>query len=366
MRTFFDYQTFSLQAYGGISRYYTELITGINKTEDNEAYLPLLVSDNIHLAEAGIAPGLSLRRYGFYKKVQIMYRLNQLYTVAKLKSKEFDVFHPTYYDPYFLPYLPKKPFVVTFLDMIQEKFSSQFPDLDDNGVTFARKKIVAERADRIIAISESTKKDIVEYLHVDPAKIEVIYLGSSFEVATKVPVEGSKKPYLLYVGRRERYKNFAGMMVAISAVLIKHDVELVCAGGGAFSKEEQEFLKAQGVSNLVRQEPIDDEKLKKMYQHAVGFIFPSLYEGFGIPVLEAFACGCPCVLTNQSSLPEVAGDAALYADPAVPESMALCVDRLITDQVLREELTRRGFERLKQFSWKNTVTRTISLYHQLV
>jgi len=368
MRIFYDHQAFSLLSYGGIPRYYTELTTGINHTPDHNAYLPLLVSNNIHLQEVGVQVRPFFTNTKFPKKIHTIYKLNEIYNIYKICRKPFDIFHATYYDPYFLPYLQKKPFVITFLDMIHEKFGHQFKELAYDGVITEQKRKLAHRADRIIAISESTKKDIVELLNVDPSKIEVIYLGSSLALNPSNSKSEDERiaPYLLFVGNRSMYKNFSGMLKAIHPLLKQFNIELLCAGGGAFSKSEIAIFQSLGVNNIVKQVPINDKILINLYQNAFAFIFPSLYEGFGIPVLESFACGCPCIVSNVSSLPEVAGKAALYIDPTSSESISHGVKSLLESSELRNSLIQRGYEQLASFSWKRTVSETLDLYQKLI
>lgn len=368
MNIFFDHQTFSLQAFGGISRYYAELITGINYTLDNHAYLPLVFTENVHLKEKGLRIKNLLPKTSFYKKEQIIYRSNQAYNITQLHTKPFDVFHATYYDPYFIPHLKGRPFTVTFLDMIHEKFSFQFSGLSDSNLVTKQKQLIADRADRIIAISESTKRDVIELLGIDPAKIDVIYLGNSLKPVVEVDVDQhSEYPYVLFVGRRERYKNFEGMLQIIHPLLKKHKMKLVCAGGGLFSRYEKELIHKLNVDDFVVYRPIDnDVVLQKMYRQAIAFIFPTMYEGFGIPVLEAFASDCPCIVSNLSSLPEVAGNAALYIDPMRPDSMPDAIEQLLHDNELRQKLIEAGREQLSQFSWQRTVDKTLNLYKSLL
>ncbi len=366
MKIFFDHQTFSQQTYGGISRYYAELITGINSTADNDAYLPLLVSNNVHLREMGIPTKSYFADTKIPKKLQTICLLNEFYTIGKLYQKSYDVFHATYYDPYFIPYLKGRPFVITFLDMIHEKFGSQYSELVYDGVITKHKRLMADRAERIIAISESTKNDLVELLNINPSKIEVIYLGSSLVTKPRELVEEfAAIPYLLFVGNRSMYKNFSGFLAAIHPLLHKYKIRLLCAGGGQFTKNEREFVRSLNVDGYVEQLAINDQILSTLYQNAVAFVFPSLYEGFGIPVLEAFSCGCPCIVSNVSSLPEVAGEAAFYMDPHSPESMAHAVEQLLIDSELRKTLVLNGYERLSLFSWKRAVDETLDLYRAI-
>lgn len=366
MQVFFDHQTFSLQNFGGISRYYAELITGINRTINNQAYLPLAFSNNVHLRESGVTTKQLLPNRQSHKKTQFIYRSNQVYTVTQLHRKSFDVFHATYYDPYFISHLKGRPFTITLLDMIHEKFSAQFPGLANDELITNQKQLVADRADRIIAISESTKRDVVELLNIDPAKIEVIYLGNSLKpVVEDVTERLIPEPYLLFVGRRERYKNFEGLLRAVHPLLKKYKLKLVCAGGESFTNEEYALIHSVGANSFVEQRPINDKTLQLLYRQAVAFIFPTMYEGFGIPVLEAFACDCPCIVSNLSSLPEVAGNAALYINPTEPDSISTAVEQILHDSQLRQTLVERGREQLTHFSWQRTVNETLDFYKTL-
>ena len=222
MNVFFDHQAFSLHTYGGVSRYFSELISGINQTANHRAHLPLLFSNNTHLDEIGFNANHFLPNHNFRRKKRMIYELNRFYTLPALKTKSFDILHPTYFDSYFIPYRKKTPLVVTFHDMIHEKFAEQYPILAlDRGIV-DRKRQLAHQADRIIAVSESTKRDIVDILNIDPAKIEVIYHGCSLQNPAQndtdalSPVAG---PYLLFVGTRHIYKNFGGLLASVHPVL---------------------------------------------------------------------------------------------------------------------------------------------------
>ena len=371
MTILFDYQAFCIQPYGGVSRYFTELITGIGKTEGIDTYLPIVLSNNRHLQEAGIQTHSFFPGTPFKFRESIMIRVNRWHTINKMKVNNYDIFHATYYNPYFLPYLSeqgkRKPSVVTFLDMIHEKYGHQFTYLAEDKRLFTYKRELAQKADRLIAISESTKRDMVDLLDVNPEKIDVIYLGNSFSTPPTVdtPPSSQQNPYLLFVGIRIGYKNFDGMLKAISPILKREKISLVCVGGGAFFVAEQTLIRSLNVADLVTQQTATDATLATLYGNAIGFIFPSLYEGFGIPVLESFACNCPCLLSTGGSLPEIGGDAALYFDPNVPDELAAALERLLGDTALRTQLISRGRQRLSLFTWESTVNQTVALYQKL-
>ncbi|GAB3547791.1 glycosyltransferase family 4 protein [Spirosoma fluminis] len=363
----FDHQTFSLQNYGGISRYFRELIVGINETNpDHEVKLAIKYSNNAYLSHEWAKPFLS--GIEFPKKNNLLYLINKQISINKLRTGAFDILHPTYYDPYFLNYIKHKPYVITVLDMIHEKFSSVYKELAHDKKMVHWKELVIKNATKIIAISENTKRDVIDIYGIDPDKIQVIYLANSLLVNNTEQANLSlvtERPYLLFVGNRGFYKNFNQLITAIAPLLKRHDINLICAGGGAFTKTELEQITDLDVTSRVQQQPINDTKLVGLYKHAIAFIFPSLYEGFGIPVLEAFACDCPNVLTNSSSLPEVGGDAALYMDSRDNDSINDAIEKILTDSSLRASLIAKGKERLKQFSWTRTVEETIGLYQHV-
>jgi glycosyltransferase involved in cell wall biosynthesis len=155
------------------------------------------------------------------------------------------------------------------------------------------------------------------------------------------------------------------MLEAIAKVLKSNNLLLVCAGGKPFTVEERQFIDSLNLSDYVKHETINDLTLAELYRNAIAFIFPSLYEGFGIPILEAFSCDCPCIISNTSSLPEVAGDAAVYFNPSDQASIRESVEKMVDDPTLRSKLATRGKKRLEQFSWAKMTQETLNLYRAL-
>ncbi|MEG2946426.1 MAG: glycosyltransferase family 1 protein, partial [Bacteroidales bacterium] len=221
------------------------------------------------------------------------------------------------------------------------------------------------RADRIIAISENTKKDIIEVLHIDPAKIDVVYHGVR---PLTQEYHGLHLPerYVLYVGDRNSYKNFNQLLDAFAVLAQKEkDLCLICTGK-VFKKHEVSRIAALGLSNRVRQIRVNDLELKQLYQQASLFVFPSLYEGFGLPILEAFSYDCPVLVSNRSCFPEIAKDAALYFDPSSTDSLIDSASQILNDEALRGELCRKGSERVKSFTWEKTAQETQKVYERVL
>jgi len=366
MNILYDYQIFELQKYGGISRYFVELAENYNDDMDMHIYISSKISNNEYLINSKIKRNWVLpAKYIIKKRHYIESKVNRLYNRFKLITGSIDIYHPTYYDPSFLKYIGNTPFVLTIHDMIHEKFSDMFSPEDHTSI---HKKLLAERADRIIAISENTKQDIIDILGVESSKIDVVYHGSSImPVVDTAKLEGIPTKYILFVGNRTLYKNFNRFIKAISSLLYDdNDLYVVCAGGGVFSENEKNILSELDIDEKVHQYNIDDKTLSQLYKQALLFVFPSMYEGFGIPILEAFECDCPLVCSNTSSLPEVAGDAAAYFDPMNDASIFTTVSAVMHNSELRKQLVQNGRERLKIFSWNKTAQETKKVYSEIL
>ena len=387
MRVLFDHQTFT-KKYGGISRYFFELIRHLDGDADFSWKLGLRYSDNAYLSSSPLfrldkIPSLdefcfglnfkgkykiyaTLRRVGLIKD---FHAINREVSIRMLQEGQYDIFHPTYYHPYFYGHLGKKPFVLTVYDMTHELYLKHLPRFSaDRDATIKNKKLLAKKADAIIAISENTKRDIVRLYDIDPGKIKVIHLGNSLMYSGSSPNLKLPEKYILFIGTRDHHKNFRLFVRAMAPLLHQDEsLHLVCGGGSVFNPEEIDFFASLSCSNrIIHREVEGDGTLVSLYKKALAFVFPSLYEGFGIPVLESFSCGCPVILSNTSSFPEVAADAAEYFNPEDEMSMIAAVKKMLYDEGMRAELRRRGFERLKYFSWEKTVSETKKVYESLL
>jgi len=362
MKIQFDHQIFASQIYGGISRYFYELIKEFVAREDIRVNVSLLLSDNHYIVNKKYTNQKDVLSWlQFRGKYRIYKMIDKLYTIQLLKKQNFDIFHPTYYDTYFLKHISAKPFVLTVHDMIDEIFS-----VCDK--TSIRKKLLVEKATKIIAVSQSTKNDLIEFFGTDASKIEVIYLGNSMFPKIKVDTNlKTPNKYILFVGARGGYKNFERFIKSISLILNKDEnLFVTCAGGGKFTSKELAIFSSLNITDQITQYTLDDDALASLYQNAQLFVYPSLYEGFGIPILESFACQCPLVCSNTSSLAEVAGDSAYYFDPYSEESMRNSITKVLEDEFLQDELRQKGVIRLKKFSWTKTAAETRSLYESVM
>lgn len=220
-----------------------------------------------------------------------------------------------------------------------------------------------EKATKIIAVSENTKKDILRiYPHLDKKKIQVIYHGNSIKI-NESKLINLPEEYLLFVGVRDGYKNFKFLVESISETLkVNKKLKLVCAGGGKFKNEELQFISQLNLDEQIIQKNFSEDQLGLFYKNALCFIFPSMYEGFGIPVLESMACGCPIILTNSSSFPEVAGEAGIYYELNNKIDLRDKIESIIYDKELRNKYSLKGKLQVERFNWKDASKKCLDLY----
>lgn len=362
MKILFDHQIFSFQNFGGASRYFTELMNGMNQIKNVDYDIALSYSNNDYLPRVkGIVYKNLFKKAKILFKNYLLFSLNTALNSKKVYKRDYDVFHPTYYHPYFLKLIGDKPYVITVFDMIHELYKDDYPEL--NSITLKYKRETITRANAVIAISENTKKDIVNIYGVDPGKIHVIHLAGATlpKPPAKIDIKLPSK-YLLYVGTRRMYKNFDFFVDAVSDILKKSEYYLVCGGGGDFSIEEKKMFKHLKITDRVVWVDISDNKvLAHLYKNAYAHVIPSLYEGFGVTILEAFSMGCPVILSNAGSLPEIAGDAGIYFDPKSKISINTQISNAFNDDKFIS-IGKVGYRRRGKFSWKKTLESTIKVY----
>jgi glycosyltransferase involved in cell wall biosynthesis len=371
MRVAFDHQIFLLQEYGGISRYVCSLAKGLVAIQKGvEARIIAPLHYNAHLQETVGVPVTGIRVPRIKHAGRITAGLSQLGTRAVLRGFRPDVVHETYYSRNGVA--PSGcPVVVTVYDMIVERFPAMFSRESPGTVL---KRAAVERADYVLCISESTKRDLIELFDYPEERISVVYLGyekfpSFIGQPPALPLsQRDAKPYLLYVGSRAEYKNFTSLLRAIAASRqLKAHFRLVCFGGGAFTSDEIQLIAELGFSDKqVEQIGGGDETLAHLYANAAAFVYPSLYEGFGIPPLEAMSLGCPVLCSNTSSLPEVVGDAGEYFEPTKIDSITDAIERVMDSSMRRESLVAKGQARCASFSWARCAEETLAVYGRVV
>jgi glycosyltransferase involved in cell wall biosynthesis len=223
-----------------------------------------------------------------------------------------------------------------------------------------------EMADIILPISHNTQKDIIRlYPHLANKKFEVVHLSHSIIKEENLKIKNTlPKEYILFVGSRNKYKNFDTLLEAF-AILNSIKYSLICVGGGSFSQDELEKMRKLQVVDRISQMNLFDKDLYTIYKNASVFIFPSLYEGFGIPVLEAMYSSCPVILGKYSSFPEIAEEAGIYCDVTDSKELAKTIDMVLTNDDFRLKKIEEGLAQVEKFSWQKSIDNTAIVLSQL-
>jgi glycosyltransferase involved in cell wall biosynthesis len=301
----------------------------------------------------------------------------QLTVPFDLRRERVDLFHAPHY---VLPPLTPCPAVVTIHDCIHLRFPQYLPNRVAYAYARASLWIATHRSHRILTVSEASKRDILRYFRVPEKKIDVIYNAIDERFGQPPNPEEMERvreryqlddPFILYAGNIKPHKNLERLIEAFHSL----------RRGGGFDTVRlliigDEISKYATLRRAVHRHKlhkyvrffgfVPDETLASLYRLASVFVFPSLYEGFGLPPLEAMASGTPVITSNVSSLPEVVGDAALLIDPYEPESIADAMRRVLTDAALRDQLRARGFQRAREFSWDRSVRRVREIYGEVL
>lgn len=367
LRVAFDQQVFLLQEYGGISRYVCTLareLAGLPHVEP-KIFAPLHFNRNLENFNPTISEGRALPTLPskLFRPVKLASDIMARRAISRFRP---DIVHETYYSERdFRPNNAQR--VLTVYDLIHERYPELF--VNSEGTT-RPKRAAVNRADHVICISESTRRDVVEFCGVPEERTSVVYLGVDFDFAksTNSARRDHPRPYLLYVGARGGYKNFERLVLAFSrSRRLFREFDLVCFGGGPLNLQEQEFIAGVGLrSDQVVQLGGGDDILAALYLRAAAFVYPSLYEGFGIPPLEAMALGCPVICSNGSSLPEVVGEAAETFDPLDVANIQVAMEHVLEDTNRRSVLVEAGRKRYKLFTWDNCARETEAIYRNLL
>ena len=367
MKILFDHKIFSKQRFGGPSRYFVNLFENLNKIHKNSFILcPMYINEYLKKTE------FKDKIIG-YKFPNIKFsglfinKFNQLLSNFFYKKINPDIIHTTYYDNFFLDL--KKPLVITVHDLIHEIYYKEFGK-DKN---YRPKKNILEKASQIICVSENTKKDLLKYYEVKEDIISVIYHGSlsneKINIINNYQKFESEKPFFLYVGSRKRYKNFYILIKAfLSSNEIYKNFKIVCFGGGKILESEKKILREKkfDLNKIINFPNYNDELLYKLYKSATALIYPSSYEGFGMPILEAMSIGCPVISSNASSLPEVYGDSALNFDPSSREQLLDCINKLVKNDETKRKILEKGRNHSKKFTWEKCSNETLQVYKKLI
>lgn len=364
LRVTFDRQIFLLQQTGGISRYFSELIHQFRRTP-SEGIVPLTPGYsgmNQHLASRD-----SLITSGLLPK-STQARLASLFLGFGTSNHRWrsrtHLVHHTFYDERFLKLPQGMPRISTVHDMIPELFPEYFAGENPHRA----KEQFVRSSDAIICVSNTTRRDLFAvYGQLDQPVVVIPHAASEgfFQRANKSV--GLPEDFFLFVGKRGGYKDFSVLLDAFSQFAAKHtSVHLICAGGGPFIQEEGSNIADCGLTERVLQSNVTDIELALMYGRAKALVFPSRYEGFGLPVVEAFASGCPVILADTDCFREVGDQAACYFRPGDTAALFDLLERLSTDTDTRSRLIRDGRLRAQDFRWSRTASLTAQVYRNVV
>lgn len=357
----FDQQIFAIQEYGGISRLFAELATEFTMRSSLDVSLnEINMSTRNHylLADPELARALLVR------PARTVHGPLMRYLGAPRRHTTADLTHATFYLTRGLKDYAGVPRVVTVHDMIPELFPASERRLD----RITDKRRFVESADHVICVSHSTRDDLLRIygdiqvpISVIPHGVDPIFAPAANRL-TCLP-----ENYILFVGKRSGYKD-AELLIRAFADLQGDfpGLSLVMVGGGSLNKIERSLISKLRVLGKVHQTTIQDRDMPAAYSGAIACVFPSRYEGFGFPALEAMACGTPLIAAAASALPEVGGDAPSYFIPGDQESLASALDRVLANDELRYEMSRLGRARAQQFTWKRTASLTANVYLQVL
>jgi len=362
VKVLFDYRAFADLSYGGVTRYFVELASNLQVLglADVTMLSPLHVNEDLQALRLARVVGIRVPRFRGVNR--LIRPVDELITRLWTRTVSQDIVHETSY-PRWNTRRVGAPLVTTVHDMIHEKF------VDPSSIADGDKARAVKAADRIICVSEHTRRDLLDIFDVDPAKVDVVYHGSSFR-RTAGPEASSPKveqPFLLYVGRRVAYKNFDRLLQAFaSSSRLRKDFILLCFGAGEFTRDERIRIADLKLPNssIVHISGTDLD-LERLYSSATALVYPSLYEGFGLPPLEAMTMQCPVVCSRSSSIPEVVGSAGAYFEPDSVESIRDALEATVYDAARLSELRKMGLAQSRRFSWERCARDTYDCYRKL-
>jgi len=374
MKIFLDGRIFSQGSRGGILRTFQELLPRMTKLDESVQFT-LYLRRKFKAASIPSSSGIKYLHEGshypkrlFFSKHQVP---NSLLDRAYLENKP-DIFHTTFYTR---PPKIRTPYVVSVYDMIHEVLAP-LQEIPERWQFLEHKRQCIQAADLILTNSHFTSRDLPKYCPVDEKKIVTIPLGVNSQFSP-IHDEDRKqaflerhrlsKPFFLYVGARRNNKNYMGLFRAYAGFKFAEDIDLVTVGDNdPFRTEESVYMNSLLSKGTIRHlNMVNEDELVLAYNTALAFIFPSLYEGFGLPVLEAMACGTPVLASYSTSIPEVAGDAALYFNPLDPQEIRMAMETVLQPD-RANSLKEKGLTRATLFNWDDTAKKTLQAYRRLI
>ncbi len=343
----------------GLGRYVQKLIENLEKKDLNNEYIIFIRKENwnkYHPTNPNFKKVLA--DYQWYTLSE------QIFMPFKIRQSKVDLMHFPHFN---VPILYRMPFIITIHDLILKRFPTRrastmgpikywLKSLAYRLVIFSAVK----RAKKIISVSNFTKKDILKYFKIKSKKIEVIYEGVPSELSES-NISFNSVPYLLYVGNAYPHKNLERLILAFNKLSKnKKDLKLVLVGEIDYFYKQ---LQKMGSSNIVFKDFVSDDELSILYQNASLYVFPSLYEGFGLPPLEAMTYNLPVVSSSSSCLPEILGDAAIYFNAENIDDMIDKIKLVLNNKELQKELILKGKKQIKKYSWEKMVKNILRIYN---
>jgi glycosyltransferase involved in cell wall biosynthesis len=360
MNILYDDVIFFSQRYGGVSRIFVELLRhGIHHTKNNILFR-CIYSENAHIQELGmqrIKPYLNNLQFPLKGKLMrgLLGTISHQWVNNKLRNEHIDIFHPTFYSNYFFNSINpnKTKFVFTLHDLTHEKINHPLKNIKSQNL---------QRADHIICVSHATKEEMFKYYPFTKQKeVSVIYLAQSLPNMEQ-KIADLPKQYILFVGERTGYKNFNLLLNAFTELSAQFPLLYLVCSGRPFTLKEKSMLQTMGVQSKVIQKSMNDAELVYAYRNTQCFVFPSTYEGFGIPVLEALSCGAPVLLNDISVFKEVGASYATYFQNDLPSLVSAIKDIVMQNHLIDSE---RGITYAKDFSWNKHAQTTFDIYQSL-
>lgn len=355
-----DPQIFLLQRYGGVSRYFVELQSSLSKIEFSNARIVAPIHFNAHLKDMSPKTGVyipwSTEKFGINRNIR---RVGIKIANTNLRRLKPRILHETFYGEE-LPWLGRHKTVTTIYDLIRERQNTEHQKI-------ARKHSAIRRADAIISISQNTTRELSEFYNVPIERIRTIYLGVSdfFRGQDALINEEilSLKPYILFVGHRKGYKNWKCFVEAFAmSNYLKANFNVICFGGNTFNQFENRFLNDLNLEGRILHRKGNDFLLRTLYQNSVCLVYPSKYEGFGLPIVEAMASGCPVFASNTPALLESGGVAAKYFFADKVESISSTLESGLSSTLDLKEMSINGLSHSLNYTWEKTAKLTRNLY----
>tara|TARA_Y100000287_G_scaffold161325_1_gene140686 strand:- start:662 stop:1753 length:1092 start_codon:yes stop_codon:yes gene_type:complete len=361
MKIIYDHKIFWNQKYGGISRYFVNLFKNLENLGLDYKIIAPFYKNNFLKHEIRKEKITGIHLNNVIPKTSFLLSLyNDFYFNYSIKKIKPDIIHTTYYNSFINK--NKTPLVTTVYDLIHEK--NKVTDSKYNLI----KKDVLDKSDQIICISNKTQEDLIEIYGISNDKISVIYLGSDHLINNiDIPYNITQKPFLIFIGSRKKYKNFSLLLKCISlSEKIKNEFDLVVFGSEKINNQEKIYINELKLSPMkIYFENGDDIKLSNLLKQSTCFIFPSLQEGFGLPILESMRSQCPVFCSDIDVFKEIAADSAEYFNPSDIDEMKYKLENLVFSTSRLENLKKLGHKRSLKFTWRECAIKTIDVYKKI-